>query len=218
MKSSLSLFQIYEKLLSHFGKQHWWPAESKFEVIIGAILVQRTTWYNVERAIKNLKNARLLDPPSLGNTDPRRLENLIRPIGFYRQKATRLIAFSKYFVQNYGGSLDKLFNKSIQDVREELSAIKGIGPETADSILLYAAEKSVFPIDTYTKRIFTRLGFIRSDKTNYEESRIFFESNLPRDIGVYKEFRALIVKLGKTYCKTEPKCEGCPLVDICIFS
>jgi len=218
MKQSVSLFQIYEKLLSHFGKQHWWPAESKFEVIVSAILVQRTTWYNVERAIKNLKNARLLNPSALGNTDPRRMENLIRPIGFYRQKAIRLIDFSKYLIQNYGGSLDKLFNKPIQDVREELSAIKGIGPETADSILLYAAEKSVFPIDTYTKRIFTRLGFIRSDKANYEELRTFFESNLPGDIGVFKEFRALIVKLGKTYCKTEPKCEGCPLADICMFS
>jgi len=210
----MNLFQIYQKLLKHFGKQHWWPAETRFETVIGAILTQQTTWKNVERAIENLKSEGLLDPHSLAIASLNQVEALIRHTGFYRQKAERIVNFSQHLVSKYEGSLDKFFNRSTEGIREELLSLKGIGPETADSILLYAADRLVFPIDAYTIRLCERLGV---KGTGYEELKTLFEGVLPKNLEVYKESHALIDKLGKTYCKVKPKCSGCPLMDECSF-
>lgn len=208
------LSEIYHKLLKHFGKQYWWPAETRFEVIIGAILTQQTTWKNVELVIENLKDKELLDPHSLATAPPNHVEALIRHTGFYRQKARRIINFSKYLVTKYDGSLNKFFSGPQDQIRRELLSLEGIGPETADSILLYAADRLIFPIDAYTIRLCERLGM---KEMRYEKLREFFENSLPRDLEVYKELHALIDKLGKTYCKNSPQCSICPLVDDCIY-
>jgi endonuclease-3 related protein len=209
----MNLIQIYQKLLKHFGKQHWWPAETRFEVIIGAILIQQTNWRAVERAIKNLKDKDLLNPKSLTNASLDQVQKLIRNLNFYRRKAKRIVNFSRYLVERHEGSLDKFFSGSTEEVREELLSLEGIGKETADSILLYAADRLVFPMDAYTIRLCERLGI---KNLRYEELRNFFERNLPQDVETYKEFHALIDKLGKTYCKAKPRCSGCPLMDECV--
>ncbi len=210
----MDLVQIYQKLLKHFGKQYWWPAETRFEVIIGAILTQQTTWKNVELAIENLKDEGLLDPHSLASAPLNHVEALIRHTGFYRQKARRIINFSRHLVTKYAGFLDKFFIGPHEQIRRELLSLEGIGPETADSLLLYAADILTFPIDAYTIRLCKRLG---AKDLKYEDLRKVFENNLPRDLEVYKEFHALIDKLGKTYCKNSPQCSICPLVDNCIY-
>ena len=210
----MRLNKIYQKLLEHFGKQHWWPAETRFEVIIGAILIQQTNWRSVERAIENLKSKELLNPNSLATASLNQIEALIQHLNFFRQKARRINNFSKHLVKKYG-SLNKFFSKPTEELREELLSLNGIGSETADSILLYAADRLIFPIDAYTTRLCERLG-IRNLK--YEELKKLFERNLPEDLEIYKEFHALIDKLGKTYCKAKPRCSGCPLTDECSFS
>jgi endonuclease-3 related protein len=206
---------IYKKLLKHFGKQYWWPAKTKFEVIIGAILTQQTNWKNAELAIENLKDKGLLNPHLLAGAPLSRVEELIRQSGFYKQKARRIIGFSQYLVANYDGSLSKFFSRLQDQIRKELLSLEGIGPETADSILLYAADRLCFPIDAYTMRLCERLG---KKETQYEKLTEFFKSNLPRDLETYKEFHALIDELGKTYCKTKPVCSTCPLRSKCVFS
>ena len=206
--------QIYNKLLNHFGKQYWWPAETRFEVIIGAFLTQQTNWKNVELSIKNLKNKKLLDPKSLSTAPPSHVEALIRQSGFYRQKTKRIIKFSQYLITNYDGSLDTFFNRPKKQIRRELLSLEGIGPETADSILLYAADMLSFPIDAYTIRLYGRLGIKELQYRNLKE---FFESRLPRDLETYKELHALIDMLGKTYCKTKPLCHTCPIKSECNF-
>jgi len=210
----MKFIQIYKKLLKHFGKQHWWPAETRFEIVIGAILTQQTTWKNVERAIENLKGEELLDPHSLAIASLNQVEALIRHTGFYRQKAKRIVNFSLHLVSKYDGSLDKLFNRSTEDIRDELLSLEGVGSETADSILLYAADRLTFPIDVYTIRLCERFGVKEAE---YEELKALFEGTLPKDLEVYKEFHALIDKLGKTYCKAKPRCSECPLTNECGF-
>ena len=211
----MDLTKIYQKLLKHFGKQYWWPAETRYEVIIGAILTQQTTWKNVELAIKNLRDRGLLNPDSLATALPSKVEELVRHTGFYRQKTKRIINFSKFVVTKYNGSLDKFFSGPQEQIRRELLSLEGIGPETADSILLYAADRVSFPIDAYTIRLCERLGI---EELGYEKLREFFENSLPRDLEIYKEFHALIDKLGKTYCKTKPQCSACPLKNQCSYS
>jgi len=210
----MDLAKIYQKLLKHFGKQYWWPAETRFEVIIGAILTQQTTWKNVELAIENLKDKGLIDPDSLAIAPLNHVEALIRHTGFYRQKARRIINFSQFLVTKYNGSLEGFFDKPTEQLRRELLSLEGIGRETADSILLYAADRLTFPIDAYTIRLCERLG-IKEPK--YEALRELFESNLPKDLETYKELHAIIDKLGKTYCKTKPQCSVCPLLNECIY-
>ena len=207
-------FKIYKKLLNFYSKQYWWPGETRFEIIIGAYLTQQTNWKNVEIAIWNLKNNGFLNAKSLACARKDSIEILIKRSGFYRQKAKRIINFSKYLISKYDGSLDRFFSNSIEQIRKELLCLEGIGPETADSILLYAADKLSFPIDAYTIRICTRLGF---NEKNYYNLKNFFENNLPRDLEIYKEFHALIDMLGKTYCKSNPLCSTCPLIDDCEF-
>lgn len=210
------LTEIYQRLSQRFGKQHWWPARTQFEIIVGAILTQRTTWRNVDLAMRGLKNAGLLDIHRLAKAPINRVQALVRPVGFYRQKAKRIINASHHIVDNYNGSLARLFAKPTPALRRELLSLDGVGEETADSILLYAANRLVFPVDEYTRRIFGRMGIIKARR--YDQLQAFFHKHLPGDLGVYKEMRALVVRLGKEHCRTMPKCKACPVVDLCEYS
>jgi len=205
------LQSIYRRLYSRFGAQKWWPADSAFEVIVGAILTQNTGWSNVEKALANLKKRRLLQPRRLYALPDEEMARLIRPAGYYNIKTARLKSFLKFFLDGYGGSIQKLSAVKLPLLRERLLAVKGIGPETADSILLYALHKPVFVIDAYTKRIFSRHRLIR-EGAGYDQVQELFTRNLKNQERFFNEYHALIVALGKNYCaKTNPKCGGCPL-------
>lgn len=212
----MNLREIYEILLRHFGKQYWWPGETKFEIVIGAILTQQTSWRNVEKAIRNLKKKNLLNEASLHKTNTKKIEDAIKPSGFYRIKTRRLKNFLDYLFEKYDGNLRKLLNLDKETLRRELLSINGIGKETADSIILYAAEKPVFVVDAYTHRIFNRIGII--DWTEYEKTRNFLEKKLEKNVELCKEFHALIVQLGKNICKPKPKCDMCPLNRGCKYA
>lgn len=194
------------------GHQNWWPAETPFEVCVGAILTQNTNWSNVERAIKNLKQAGLLSPEGIAAAEDERLFELIKPAGFYKQKAKRLKAFSKWLLEQ--GGLDALKDTPTETLREMLLSIKGVGHETADSILLYALDRPVFVVDAYTYRIFLRHNLIYEEIT-YNELQELFMRNLPEDVELFKEYHALLVEVGKRFCKKKkPLCGGCPLEGI----
>ncbi|MCM8775807.1 MAG: endonuclease III domain-containing protein [Candidatus Omnitrophica bacterium] len=201
---------IYRLLRNAFGHQHWWPGESPFEVMIGAILTQNTAWANVEKAIRNLKDAHQLTPQALRVMTKPKLARLIRPAGYFNIKADRIKHFISFLFSEYRGSLKRMFSEKGESLRQKLLALKGIGPETADSILLYAAQKPFFVIDAYTRRIFGRHGLYDPSKT-YEDWRILFEKFLPRTVGLFNDFHAQIVYLGKNFCKTKPQCASCPL-------
>lgn len=194
--------RIYRSLLRRFGKQGWWPAQSRFEVVVGAILTQNTNWRNVEKVISNLRKAGMLDPGKISRAGKGKIEELIRPSGFYRQKAERLKGITKWF-------LSANPKRGKEKLREELLSIKGVGKETADSIILYAFDKPVFVVDAYTRRMCDRHELVEGK--DYEDYRSFFEKNLPKDVELYKEFHALIVELGKRHCKKKPECEKCPV-------
>ncbi len=204
------LMNMYSRLFSFFGPQNWWPAETPFEVMIGAILTQNTNWKNVEKAIENLKKEGLLSVSELHRIPEQELASLIRPAGYYRMKAKRLKNFISHIVEDHGGNLENLFSQDTESLRKELLSIKGIGPETADSILLYAARRPVFVVDSYTYRILKRHNIIWDDIPYDELQRIFME-NLPHDESLFNEFHALIVETGKHFCKKRPLCEACPL-------
>jgi endonuclease III related protein len=190
----------------------WWPARTRFEVIIGAILTQNTAWTNVERAIANLRRARLLTPAAIEQVSSARLARLVRPSGYFRQKAKKLKAFVRFLRERHGGSLAAMFRVPTAELRRQLLAVHGIGPETADSILLYAGNHPVFVVDAYTHRILGRHQ-ITDGKPDYESVRSLMEANLPRDVNLYNEFHALIVNVGKNWCrKSRPRCEECPLL------
>jgi len=202
---------IYRKLYSHFGPQHWWPAASRFEVIIGAILTQNTSWQNVEKAIANLKNAKALSPQKLRSMPKGRIARLIRPSGFFNIKSKRLKEFLRFFFENYKGDMKKLIKQEPMVLRRQLLSVNGIGPETADSILLYALDKPVFVVDAYTKRIFVRHKFIQKDAA-YDKVQNMFSKNLKDEVKLFNEYHALIVRLAKVYClKNNPKCNLCPI-------
>jgi len=214
----MKIYEVYKTLLKHFGKQNWWPAHEhksndmkRWEIVIGAILTQNTNWRNVEKAIENLIKGNALSPKKILELSNHELERLIRPSGFYKQKAMKLKNMCR-FVLTFK-SLNNFF-KNVK--RDELLSIKGVGPETADSILLYACDKLYFVVDAYTRRIFSRLGMINGSE-NYDELRRFFEMNLPKRLDVYKEFHALIVELGKSICKKKPLCDKCTLKRICFL-
>lgn len=208
------LFEIYERLFKHFGPQNWWPGETPFEVCVGAILTQNTSWQNVKKAIDNLKAADALSPFAMFHMQEAELANLIRPAGYYNIKANRLKAFIRCLMQEFQGDLDTMFQTPLEGLRARLLAIRGIGPETADSILLYGGRLSTFVVDAYTMRALLRHGLIFEDAT-YEDVRSMFMDNLPTDVQLYNEFHALWVALGKRYCKkTRPLCSECPLSDI----
>jgi endonuclease-3 related protein len=207
---TLNLNSLYSKLFSYFGPQYWWPAKTSFEVVVGAILTQNTNWLNVEKAIKNLKDKKLLTPGKLHRLAQKKLSPFIKPTGYYNIKAKRLKEFLNFLFHSYQGSMIKLSLADTQILRQQLLKVNGIGPETADSILLYALNKPVFVIDAYTKRILLRHRFIKED-FGYEEIQNLFMKSLKKDIKLFNEYHALLVKLGKEYClKNKPKCNICP--------
>ncbi|HPC94744.1 MAG TPA: endonuclease III domain-containing protein [Sedimentisphaerales bacterium] len=213
MISRETLTDIYRRLFEAFGPQHWWPGETRFEIIVGAILTQNTSWANVAKAIANLKDAECLQPDRLHALDPAELERLIRPAGYFRLKAKRLRHFTQWLFDTYEGRLDALDAVETHRLREELLGISGIGPETADSILLYALDRPVFVVDTYTARVAVRHGLIEPD-VDYTQLQYLFESNLEPDVRLFNEFHALLVRVGKDFCKPKPRCEACPLNDL----
>lgn len=209
------LLRVYALLSDHFGPLGWWPADSPFEVVIGAILTQNTAWTSVERAIANLRQVQALTPEALSETPRATLEELIRPSGFFRQKTGRLQRLASHLVSDWQGDLANFCAGPITEVRNRLLAQEGIGPETADSILLYAAGRPSFVIDAYTRRIFSRIGLLTGTEP-YEEIRRLFMQSLPEDVGIYNEYHAQIVQLAKTNCRIKrPMCEDCPLRELC---
>lgn len=205
------LDEYYNSLFTALGPQHWWPGKTQFEVIVGAILTQNTAWTNVERAIMNLRSAGLLEPAAIEKVPLRRLERLIRSSGYFRQKARKLKAFCSFLRAEYRGSLKRMFATPTLELREKLLAVFGIGPESADSILLYAGEHPVFVVDAYTKRILMRHGWA-GEKTKYEDIRWMFERQFPGNTRRFNEFHALVVNTGKNFCRTQkPLCDQCPL-------
>ncbi len=205
------LQEYYHALFQALGPQNWWPARTPFEVIVGAILTQNTAWSNVEKTIANLRRERLLAPTALEGVTHAKLARLIRSSGYFRQKAKKLRAFVKFLRSEYGGSLKRMFRTPTEQLREKLLGVHGIGPETADSILLYAGRHPVFVVDAYTRRILSRHG-LASERAGYEELRALFEKTLPPDVQLYNEFHGLIVMTGKHWCRTKnPRCQECPL-------
>ncbi len=210
IKKRDTLLRVYGRLYKTYGPQHWWPGDTPFEVIVGAILTQNTNWGNVEKAIANLKAEGILSPKGLRNVNHNHLAMLIRPSGYFNIKAGRLKHFIDYLFKRHGGSLKKMFSLDLKALRHELLEVKGIGPETADSILLYAGGYPIFVVDAYTVRIFNRLGLLSEDVTYHEVQEIFMDS-LPHDVKMFNEYHALIVRLAKDCCRPKPKCEGCSL-------
>lgn len=210
-KNKKLLEEFYSALYAHYGPQKWWPATTRFEVIVGAILTQNTNWGNVERAIKNLKRAKLMTPKAMYAVKVQELASFIRPAGYFNVKARRLKNFLDTLFGSYGGSLSALLKKDRAKLREELLRINGIGPETADSILLYAALKPAFVVDAYTRRIMARHALAKPDST-YHELQGLFTRNIAPKIQLFNEYHALIVMTGKDFCKTKkPLCMKCPL-------
>ena len=206
-----NLLKIYKKLYQTFGPQHWWPGETPFEIAVGAILTQNTNWGNVEKAIDNLKKQNALSARVIHKMPVRLLSELIRPTGYFNIKAKRLKAFIDFLMNDYHGSMKKMKNEYLYLLREKLLSINGIGPETADSIILYALSKPVFVIDTYTKRVLSRHGIMNHEKS-YDEFQELFYSALEKDVKLFNEYHALFVRIGKTFCKKKkPLCELCPL-------
>ncbi len=207
------LMKIYKTLYRAYGPRHWWPGETPFEVMMGAILTQNTSWKNVEKAIGKLKENDVLNPEGIRQLPEPSLASLIRSSGYYRIKAKRLKAFVHFLFDEFDGDIQRMKRKPVMKLREKLLGVNGIGPETADSILLYGLQKPIFVIDAYTQRIFSRHGFV-SEKTSYEEVQSLFMDHLPHDERLFNEYHALIVHLGKMVCKKGPECDRCPLKDV----
>jgi endonuclease-3 related protein len=208
----VNLRSYYRRLRSHFGHQHWWPGDTPFEVCVGAILTQNTAWSNVEKAIANLKRARALSPRALHAMSERDIAALIRPSGYFNIKARRLKIFIEFLFAEYGGSVTRMRREDLETLRPKLLAVKGIGPETADSILLYALGKPIFVVDAYTERVLSRHGLIKPSAA-YDEIQELFHSSLhhPRST-LFNDFHAQFVAVGKTYCKSRVAlCDKCPL-------
>jgi endonuclease-3 related protein len=208
---SSQLWSMHRSLLKFYGPLHWWPGETELEIMIGAILTQNTNWQNVSKAIEKIKEEGLLDVQALLRIEAEYLGKLIKSCGYYNLKAQRLKNFLSFFYNKYDGSAEKLFSRNGQVLRTELLKVNGIGPETADSILLYAGKKPIFVVDAYTRRIFQRHGYF-SHNEDYEDIQCFFMSHLPCEHSLYNEFHAQLVMVGKEYCKkNNPSCPQCPL-------
>ena len=224
--------KLYEIFLKKFGKQNWWPVDKKYhekngsdprcEIIVGAILTQNTNWPNVEKALENLKSEKILDIKKISQTKFKHLKILIKPSGFFNQKAKRLKNITLYLMNKYNCNLDNFFDRDLQKIRKELLSLNGIGPETADSILLYAGNLPIFVIDAYSKRICERIGL--STELNYEDVQNYFQNellkkyNLDEMTKIYNELHALIVKFSKKYCKKKPDCLHCFLNKNCMYA
>jgi endonuclease-3 related protein len=208
------LMEVYHRLYKLYGPQHWWPGETDIEIIIGAILTQSTAWTNVEKAIANLNQKKLLTVKGLYEVQEAELAELIRPSGYFNQKAKKVKAFIQYLHDFHHGKLDSLLSVEMGALRKELLSIHGIGEETADSIILYASRQPSFVVDAYTRRIFYRLG-CHEEKITYQESKELFTQNLPPEEKLFNEYHALIVAFGKNQCKKKPQCSSCPLQELC---
>lgn len=207
------LLQIYHELFDCYGPQRWWPSKSRFETCIGAILTQNTAWKNVEKAIANLNDATLLTVDAMAGTSKERIAELIHPSGYFNQKAERVLHFCNFILDRFDGNLDRLFELDLETLRTLLLEQKGIGPETADSIICYAASKPIFVVDAYTKRIMSRKKIL-PENADYDAVQRLFMNNLPVDAALYNEYHALIVRLGATVCKkSSPLCDSCPIRD-----
>ena len=213
-KVKSALKDIYLRLSETYGPQHWWPAESPFEVMVGAILTQSAAWTNVEKAISNLKSAHLLSPSAIRNMSFSELAEHIKPSGYYNVKTRKLKALVYWLGENYADDIDRMAEIETDKMRQELLGVYGIGPETADSILLYALGKPVFVIDAYTLRIFARIGLIEEGES-YNNCQRLFTANLKTDTALFNEYHALIVKLAKEACSKKPACGRCCLSQIC---
>ncbi len=210
---SRMLETVYCRLLSFYGPQKWWPADTPFEVIVGAVLTQNTNWTNVEKAINNIRERDLLSVSRLESLEINELAELIRPSGYFNVKAKRLKHFIDFLSTGFNGDLDKMFDLPLKLLRHLLLGVNGIGPETADSILLYAGRYPIFVVDAYTKRIFLRLGLLETEHT-YKQIQDFFMENFSEDVDKYNEYHALIVRHAKERCNKKPHCRDCPLVDL----
>jgi endonuclease-3 related protein len=209
------LLDVYRRLLAFCGPQHWWPAgDDPFVVVVGAILTQSAAWKNVESALAKLREERLLSFDALLRAPEEELERAVRPSGYFRMKARKLKAFAAMLAERFDGRLERLFALPVDEMRVALVATYGIGPETADDIILYAAHKPAFVVDAYTRRIFDRLG-IRPGVDTYDGWRSLFTDALPPETALFNEYHALIVRHAKVKCRKEPLCTGCPLLDIC---
>jgi len=208
------LKQAYDLLYEHFGPQYWWPGDTPFEIIVGAILTQNTNWSNVEKAISNLKSANMLDAVAINDCKDEKLAELIKPAGYFNVKTKRLKNFMLSFISDFNATVEAMVAFDPTSMRKWLLSINGIGPETADSIMLYALGHPIFVIDAYTKRVIARHKFISEEATYYELQELFMD-NLELDAKMFNEYHALIVKLCKEFCKTKPLCEKCPLKDWC---
>ena len=213
MDRTSQLEQIYDRLYQFYGPQHWWPADSDLEMVVGAVLTQNTNWQNVRKAIDTLRGEGLLSFEALNSLPVAHLAILIKSSGYYNLKAVRLKNLLLMIDDDYGGSLDSLLENDLLSARESLLSVKGVGPETADSILLYAGNHPIFVVDTYTHRIFSRHHLV-ADDCDYQELQDLFMDNLPHDPQLFNEYHALIVKAAKEFCrKSKPFCEKCPLFE-----
>ncbi len=204
------LLTIFHLLLDHFGQRHWWPGETVAEIVVGAILTQNTAWKNVQKAIRNMKMAGILSLEGIQTTKREELAEIIRPSGFFNIKALRLKNFVTFVTETYGGLEGKVDGLTTADLRRDFLGVNGIGPETADSILLYALQRPVFVVDAYTKRFVRNHGLLRGPYT-YSAIQGFFTQDLPEDTYLFNEYHALIVRLAQVYCRAVPRCSGCPL-------
>ena len=211
MSKSKRINTFYKKLYERYGPQGWWPGGSALECILGAVLTQNTSWTNAEKAILNLKRENIISVKNLASVSTEVLASLIRPSGYYKQKALKIKRVISFITENYGGSLKRMFEEETRELRSKLLTINGIGPETADTILLYAGHKRVFVIDAYTYRVLSRHGLV-PEYTTYEEMQELFTDTLSGETAVYNEYHALLVRVGKEHCrKRSPACDGCPL-------
>ena len=211
----LTIYKLYTNLEEYYGKTNWWPAEGIFEIIVGAVLTQNTNWLNVEKALNNLKNNRMLDYSKILDEREDSVKQMIRPAGFYNQKYSTLVRICRFVKEELEGDFSLLKNLKTSDLRDKLLNIKGIGKETADSILLYCGYHPVFVIDAYTKRIVNRLGI--SKESDYDKLQQIFENELPADVRLYAEYHGLIVEHAKTFCRKKPVCKECFLAYICKY-
>ncbi len=210
-QSARVLRRYYRRLYRYFGPQRWWPGRTRFEVILGALLTQNTAWSNVEKALTNLQREAGLSPENLSRVPTAKLTRLLRPSGYFRQKTRAVRGFLHHLNNHYRGSLPRLLRKPTADLRSELLSLRGVGEETADSILLYAAGRPVFVVDAYTRRVLSRHGLAPADAT-YAELQDFFHRHLPADAQFFNEYHALLVAVGKNFCHhRNPNCAACPL-------
>lgn len=212
-----TLLDIYNRLFATYGPQHWWPAEGPFEVMVGAILTQSAAWRNVEKAIANLKAAGALSPVALRRLSLPEIAALIHPSGYYNAKSRKLKALADWLGENYGDDIARMSAQGTEKLRAQLLAVYGVGPETADSIILYAANQPVFVIDAYTRRIVSRLG-LTPEVQSYAAYQAVFMNNLPAETRLFNEYHALLVQLGKEVCRKQPQCSECCLCHLCPFS